>query len=106
VAHRRNKGPAKIGRDLVSKAQTDDGHKCKEDPTREETVRAQWADVSTGLAQVPPTGATASIPESPRTTINTAMGSRDAALAASVSRTAATTAAVGSMVAALVAATG
>ena len=117
VVHRRNKGPVKIGRDLEPKARTDDGKKCKEDPTREETAGAQWADTPTGLAQVPPTGAAASIPgpaptavkcitESPRTTINTAMGRRDTTLVASVSRTAATTAAVGSNVAASVAATG
>jgi len=50
VVHRRNKGPAKIGRNLEPEARTDDGSKFEEDPTREETVGAQRADVPTGLA--------------------------------------------------------
>ena len=50
MVHRRNKGPAKIFKDLEPIFRTEDGNELEEDPTREETVGAQRADVPTGLA--------------------------------------------------------
>jgi len=50
VVRCRNKGPAKIGRDLEPNARTEDRSKLEEDPASEETAGEQWADVQTGLA--------------------------------------------------------
>ena len=44
VVHRKYKGPAKIGRDPEPKARTEEGDELEEDPTKGETVGAQWAD--------------------------------------------------------------
>ena len=52
MVHRRNKGRAKIGRDLEPKVRTEDGNELEEDPTREETGGAQWVEVQMGLAVV------------------------------------------------------
>ena len=41
-----------IGRDLEPKARTEEGDEFEEDPTKGETVGAQWADGPTGLAVV------------------------------------------------------
>ena len=47
-----NKGPATIGRNLEPKTLTEEGGEFEEDPTKGETVGAQFADGLTILAVV------------------------------------------------------